>query len=46
MIVECCMCNMELVIEDISLAGEYCLVRIWPCERCQEEVVEMVQDDE
>ena len=44
MIVECCMCNMELVIENVSLCDGSCLVRVWPCESCQEEVAELVQE--
>jgi len=40
MIVECCMCNAELVIEDICLCGDKCLVEVWPCEDCIEEVME------
>lgn len=38
MIVECCMCNEELAIEDISLVGEKALVKVWPCETCSYEV--------
>ncbi len=45
MIVECCMCNAELVVENISLVGNRALVRVWPCETCHEEVVEIAIEE-
>ncbi len=45
MVVECCMCNEELGIEDIRLCGDKALVRVWPCEGCLEHVAELVQGE-
>jgi hypothetical protein len=36
--IKCYMCNNELAIEDICLCGDKCLVRVWPCEQCQQEI--------
>jgi cytidine deaminase len=36
------MCNDELTIEDITLCGNKALVRVWPCEQCQQNVAELV----
>ena len=42
MIVECCMCNEELCIEEIKLCGDKALVMVWPCEQCREYIAEWV----
>ncbi len=45
MIIECCMCNSALVVENISLVGNSVLVRVWPCETCHEEIAEIVIEE-
>ncbi len=45
MIIECCMCNTELAIEDVYLSRDKLLVRVWSCERCHEEIAEIVEKE-